>query len=135
MAELRCEIVTPEGPVFAGLAKMVVVPGKEGGLGVLPRHAPIVAQLVVGEVRVTLPDDAVRAFATSDGYFKMQHEVATLLVDAAEPVEAIDAPAAQAQAADARARIEASSTDEAIDRHRAERDLADAENRLRVAGR
>jgi len=136
MAELQAEIVTPVGKVFSGIAKMIVVPGKEGGLGVLPRHAPIVSELVVGEVRVTLPDDSVRSFATSDGYFKMQRDVALVLVESAEPTESIDTAAAQAQAEDARRRIEAADGgDESVDRHRAERDLADAENRLAVAGR
>jgi F-type H+-transporting ATPase subunit epsilon len=136
VAELECEIVTPEGAVFSGKAAMVVVPGKEGGLGVLPRHAPIIAQLDAGEVRVKLADGSTRAFATSDGYFKMQYDRALVVVAGAEPAEKIDVEAARREAEDARERIAAADRgDDEIDRFRAERDLAYAENRLEVAGR
>ena len=49
---LRVELVTPEGPVFVDDARMVVVPGKAGELGVLPRHIALIAQLKPGETRV-----------------------------------------------------------------------------------
>ena len=136
MAELACEILTPEGRVFSGTAVMVSVPGAEGELGVLPRHASIVARLKAGEVRVKLEGGEVRSFATSEGHFKMQRDRALVLVEAAVAAEDIDSVAAQAAADDARDRIAtADAGDESIDRYRAERDLATAENQLRVAGR
>ena len=55
---LRVELVTPEGPVFVEDARMVVVPGKAGELGVLPRHIALVAQLKPGETRVRTLDAA-----------------------------------------------------------------------------
>ena len=80
---LRVELITPEGPVFVEDARMVVVPGKAGELGVLPRHVPLIAQLKVGETRVRTLDDQWRSFATSDGYFKVQHDRASVLVESA----------------------------------------------------
>lgn len=136
MATLHCEIITPEGFAFAGEAEMVVVPGAEGGLGVLPRHQPIVARLDVGEIRVRLSATEWRTFATADGYFSMQGEKAIALVEGATPADAIDVSVAEAKAADARARIEQSEAgDETINRFRADRDLEYAENLLRIAGR
>ena len=136
MATLHCEIITPEGYSFAGEAEMVVVPGVEGGLGVLPRHQPIVSRLKVGEIRVRVSPTEWKSFATSDGYFSMQGEKAIALVEGAMPTDAIDVPAAEAKAADARERIkQAEDGDEAINRFRAERDLEYAENLLRIAGR
>lgn len=136
MATMHCEIVTPEGHVFSGDAEMVVVPGSEGGLGVLPRHQPIVARLDVGEVRVRVAANEWRAFATSDGYFSMQGERAIVLVEGAVSTDAIDVEDAKAKAEDARARIAlAEGGDETVNKFRAERELEFAENLLTIAGR
>ncbi len=136
MAELACEILTPDGRVFSGNAVMISVPGAEGELGVLPRHAPIVARLKAGEVRVKLDGGEVRSFATSEGHFKMQRDRALVLVEEAVAAEDIDVVAAQALADDARSRLAAADGgDEAVDRHRAERDLAAAENQIAIVGR
>ena len=136
MATLHCEIITPDGHLFAGEAEMVVVPGAEGGLGVLPRHQPIVARLDAGEVRVRVDATSWKAFATSDGYFSMQQDKAIVLVEGAVASDAIDVADAQERAEDARQRLAAAEAgDEGVNRFRAERDLAFAENLLRIAGR
>ncbi len=134
MAILHCEIITPEGHAFTGEAEMVVVPGSEGGLGVLPRHQPIVSRLEVGEIRVRVSATEWRSFATADGYFSMQGDKAIALVEGAVATESIDVAVAEAKAVDARARIQQSEEgDEAVNRFRAERDLQYAENLLRIA--
>jgi F-type H+-transporting ATPase subunit epsilon len=137
--EIHCDIVTPEGTLFSGEAEMVVVPGKEGELGVLPRHAPIVAQLEVGETRVKTDATTWRRFATSEGYFMVEHHPvaepgrALVLVEGAVAVEDIDLEAAQAAVDDAKARIAAAEGgDGKVDRYRAERDLAHAENLVKL---
>jgi F-type H+-transporting ATPase subunit epsilon len=136
MAELDCEILTPGGRVFEGRAQMVVVPGAEGELGVLPRHAPIIARLKVGEVRVKLEGNEWRSWAINEGYFKMQFDKATVLVEDAVAATEIDVEVARADAENARARLaEADGGDSELDRYRAERDLLYAENRIRIAGR
>ncbi|MGA0122279.1 MAG: ATP synthase F1 subunit epsilon [Gaiellales bacterium] len=136
MATLHCEIITPDGPAFSGEAEMVVVPGTEGELGVLPRHQPIVAHLDVGQIRVKLSASEWRAFASSDGYFSMQNNRALVLVEGAVPSDQIDVEAATTLAADARERIAAAEGgDEAVNLFRARRDLEFAENQLRLAGR
>ena len=126
MATLHCEIITPEGHAFAGEVEMIV----------LPRHQPIVSRLDVGEIRVRISGTEWRSFATSDGYFSMQGEKAIALVEGAMATDAIDVTVAEAKAADARERLQASADgDEAINRFRAERDLEYAENLLLIAGR
>jgi len=134
---LRVELVTPDGPIFVDDARMVVVPGKAGELGVLPRHIPLIAQLKPGETRVRTLDDEWLAFATGSGYFKIQHDRASVLVDSAVLVTAIDADKARVDLEDAQRRLAEAqaSGDESPDISRAQRDIADAENRLRVAGR
>jgi F-type H+-transporting ATPase subunit epsilon len=136
MATLDCEIVTPEGRVFSGSAEMIVVPGLEGELGVLPRHAPTVARLKTGQVRVRTEGPTWHGFATDQGYFKVQRDRAIVLVQSAIPVDDIDVEKARTLAEDARARIsQADGGDDSVDRHRAERDLEYAENLLEIAGR
>ncbi len=134
---LRVELVTPDGPIFVDDARMVVVPGKAGELGVLPRHIPLIAQLKPGETRVRTLDDEWLAFATGSGYFKIQHDRASVLVDSAVLVTAIDADKARVDLEDAQRRLAEAqaSGDESPDISRAQRDIADAENRLKVAGR
>lgn len=136
MATMHCEIVTPEGRAFAGEAEMVVVPGSEGDLGVMPRHQAILVRLDVGEIRVRVGASEWKSFATSDGYFSMQGDRAIALVEGAEASDAIDVVVAQAKLEDARARIAQSEAgDETVNRFRAERDLEFAENLIRIAGR
>jgi F-type H+-transporting ATPase subunit epsilon len=134
---LRVELVTPEGPVFVDDARMVVVPGKAGELGVLPRHIALIAQLKPGETRVRTLDDQWLSFATGAGYFKIQHDRASVLVQSAVAVSSIDAERARSDLEDAQRRLaEAEAAgDDGPDRSRAQRDVADAENRLKVAGR
>ncbi len=135
MAELDCEILTPEGRVFEGRAEMLVVPGAEGELGVLPRHAPIIARLKVGEVRAKFEGGVWRSWAISEGYFKMQFDSATVLVEDAVAAPDIDVERARADAETAKARIaEAQGGDSHLDLARAERDLLYAETRIQVAG-
>ena len=134
---LRVELVTPDGPVFVEDARMVVVPGKAGELGVLPRHIPLIAQLKPGETRVRTLDDEWLSFATGSGYFKIQHDRASVLVESAVAVTAIDADRARVDLEDAQRRLAEAqaSGDEGPEAARAQRDIADAENRLKVAGR
>jgi F-type H+-transporting ATPase subunit epsilon len=135
MAVMQCDIITPEGMAFSGEAEMVVVPGVEGELGVLPRHQPIIAQLGVGEVRVRTEGGAWHRFAAADGYFSMQGQRAIVLVQGAVAVDAIERETATALRDDARERLQRiEDGEEGLDRFRAELDLAFAENQLRLLG-
>lgn len=128
-------VVTPEGAVFEGEANMLVVPGDAGEIGVLPRHAPIVAMLRAGETRIKVGDDWT-AFATGPGYFKMQRDRAIVLVDDAVRAEEIDVAQAQREAEEAAALLErADAGEEGIDRWLAQQRLRHAQNKIAVAGR
>ena len=133
-ARLRVEVITPEGPVFADEARMVIVPGAEGELGVLARHAPLVARLDPGETRVMQGENDWIALATGPGYFKVQHDVALVLVSSAYKANEVDTDQAQRDLDDANARLEkAEHEEDERAARRARRDVADAENRLSVA--
>lgn len=128
-------LVTPDGAAYEGEAEMLIVPGVSGEIGVLARHAPLVAMLRAGEIRVK-SNGEWRAFAAGPGYFKVQQDRALVLVDDAVGAEDIDVDEARRQAEEARAllgRIDAG--DEEGDRWQVEQRLRHAENKIAVAGR
>jgi F-type H+-transporting ATPase subunit epsilon len=131
-------LVTPEGPAFEGEAEMVIVPGAAGEIGVLARHAPLVATLKAGSTRVyeSVDDDVVVEFATGPGFFKVELDRAIALVDDAVEAKAIDDDRAMRQLEEARAELERVEAGESTaDRWQLEQRIAHAENQLRVAGR
>ena len=128
-------VVTPDGAAFEGEAEMVIVPGAAGEIGVLARHAPLVAMLKAGEIRVKAGNDW-QSFAAGPGYFKVQQDRAIALVDDAVRAEDIDLEEARREAEEARAALErADAGDEEIDRWHIEQRLRHAENKIAVAGR
>lgn len=128
-------LVTPEGVVYEGEAQMVIVPGAAGEIGVLPRHAPLVAMLKAGEIRIKAQNEWT-AFAAGPGYFKVQRDRAIVLVDDAVRAEDIDTEQARREADEARALLErADAGEEGIDRWLVGERLRHAENKLAVAGR
>ena len=128
-------LVTPEGPAFEGEAEMLIVPGAAGEIGVLARHAPLVATLKAGSTRVHVTQGDVKEFATGPGFFKVELDRAIALVDDAADVEQIDRERAQKQLEEARAELErVDAGDSEADRWQLEQRIAHAENQLRVAG-
>jgi F-type H+-transporting ATPase subunit epsilon len=129
-------LVTPEGAAFEGEAEMLIVPGAAGEIGVLARHAPLVATLKAGSTRVyeSIDDERVLEFATGAGFFKVELDRAIALVDDAVSAREIDAERAQRQLDEARAeldRVEAGESE--ADRWQLEQRIRHAENQLRVA--
>ena len=129
-------LVTPDGAAFDGEAEMLIVPGAAGEIGVLARHAPLVAMLKAGSTRVHLGDGNVQEFATGPGFFQVLEDRAIALVDDAVEAAQIDDARAREQLEAAQAELEAIDRgDSTADRWQAEQRLRHAENQLAVAGR
>jgi F-type H+-transporting ATPase subunit epsilon len=129
-------VVTPDGPAYEGEAEMLIVPGQAGEIGVLARHAPLVATLKAGSTRVHLGGNEILEFATGPGFFKVETDRALALVDDAVNVSEIDDARAQAQLEAATAELEKLDAGEGTgDRWQLEQRVAHAENQLRVSGR
>jgi F-type H+-transporting ATPase subunit epsilon len=129
-------LVTPEGPAFEGEAEMLVVPGAAGEIGVLARHAPLVAMLKAGSTRVHVGGGDVHEFATGPGFFKVEQDRALALVDDAVDARKIDDARAREQLEQARAELESVDRGESeADRWQLEQRIQHAENQLAVAGR
>jgi F-type H+-transporting ATPase subunit epsilon len=131
-------LVTPDGPAFEGEAEMIVVPGAAGEIGVLARHAPLIATLKAGSTRVYLDRQAddVREFATGPGFFKVEQDRAIALVDDAVLANEIDDARAREQLETARRELELVEKGESTaDRWQLEQRIKHAENQLDVSGR
>jgi F-type H+-transporting ATPase subunit epsilon len=134
--EFSVSVVTPDGPAYEGDAQMIIVPGAAGEIGVLARHAPLIATLQAGSTRVHVSDTEVLEFATGPGFFQVLQDRAIALVDDAVDAQKIDPARAQQQLDEARAELEAIERDESTaDRWQVEQRVRHAENQLAVAGR
>jgi F-type H+-transporting ATPase subunit epsilon len=131
-------LVTPEGAAFEGEAEMLIVPGAAGEIGVLARHAPLVAMLNAGSTRIYLDrqSENVREFATGPGFFKVEQDRALALVDDAVDAREIDDARARGQLEEAKAELESLDRGESdADRWQLEQRIKHAENQLAVGGR
>jgi F-type H+-transporting ATPase subunit epsilon len=129
-------VVTPDGPAYEGDAEMIIVPGAAGEIGVLARHAPLIATLKAGSTRVHVRQGEVLEFATGPGFFQVLEDRAIALVDDAVEAAKIDDARAREQLEAAQAELDAiASGDSTADRWQAEQRLRHAENQLNVAGR
>jgi F-type H+-transporting ATPase subunit epsilon len=130
-------VVTPEGPAFEGEAEMIVVPGAAGDIGVLARHAPLIATLRAGSTRVYLERDGeMREYATGPGFFQVQFDRAIALVDDAVLASEVDDARAREQLETAQRELELVDRGESTaDRWQLEQRIRHAENQLTVAGR
>ena len=131
-------LTTHDGAVFDDEAEMVIVPGAAGEIGVLARHAPLIALLQAGSTRVYTNREAeeVQEFATGPGFFTVEQDRALALVDTAVNVREIDPAAAQDQLEEAKAELERVERGESeADRWQLEQRIKAAENQLTASGR
>jgi F-type H+-transporting ATPase subunit epsilon len=137
MATFDVSLVTPDGPVYEGEIEMLIVPGADGEIGVLARHAPLIAMLNAGSTRVHVKRETeVLEFATGPGFFKVEQDRALALVDDAVDARHVDDARAREQLEAARAELEALERGESEgDRWQIEQRVKHAENQLSVSGR
>jgi len=134
--EFSVSLVTPEGPAYEGDAQMVIVPGAAGEIGVLARHAPLIATLKAGSTRVHVSENEILEFATGPGFFEVLNDRAIALVDDAVEASKIDDGRAREQLESAQKELEAIERgDSTADRWQVEQRIRHAENQLNVAGR
>ncbi len=120
---LHVEVVTAEREVYQGEANMVVAKGSEGMLGILPRHAPLLTTLAIGEMRIKL-GAAEEPLFVAGGFLEVFNDTVTVLADTAEQAEEID----QARAEEARRRAQ-----ERLEQARSDVERADLQGALERA--
>lgn len=126
-------LVAPDHLVYEGRAQSLVAPGAEGYFGVLFNHAPMIAQLCTGELKIVEETGETRYFAISGGFLEVSSlGQVSIIADTAESAQEIDV--ARAKAAEARALERIASLDKDVDHARARGALQRALTRLKVAG-
>jgi len=134
MAQMRCEVVTAERVIFQDDVDMVVAPGIEGQLGILPHHTPLMTALTYGELVIHRADGEDEFLAIGGGFMEVGPDHVTILADSAERAEEIDEDRAEA----ARRRAEeimAEEYREGVDFARVEVAMRRSVVRLKVARR
>jgi F-type H+-transporting ATPase subunit epsilon len=91
---IHVDIVSAEGEIFSGEAKMVFAPASMGEIGIAPRHAPLLSLLKAGEVRVQTPDGQELFFFVGGGAIEVQPRKVTVLADTAARAKDLDEAAA-----------------------------------------
>jgi F-type H+-transporting ATPase subunit epsilon len=93
MAKLQLDIVTPEAKTFSEEVDMVVLPGSEGELGILPLHVPLMTRLLPGEIRITQGQKQVE-FVVGNGFVEVMPDKVTIMTDMALSDNEVDEQAA-----------------------------------------
>ena len=94
MSAIRLEIVSAETAIFSGEATMVVAPGKDGDLGIAPKHTPLLTTLRPGEVEVHKEGEDKEYIYVTGGILEVQPQMVTILADSATHSEELDEEAA-----------------------------------------
>jgi len=130
MADLNVEIVTPDGPVFTGKVISCTAPGANGQFQILVGHAPFLANLQIGEIKIQENTKGQKKLATSGGFLEVKDNNISIIVESAEFADNIDVTRAKEAEKRARKRLEEKGE---IDFVRADLALLRALNRLKVS--
>jgi len=87
---LQLDVVSVERSIFSGRAKMVIVTGKEGQIGILPGHTQLLAELQPGQVRYVTPEGKEEFLYVSGGFAEVQPDSVTVLADTVLRADEVD---------------------------------------------
>ena len=94
MSAIKLEIVSAETAIFSGEATMVVAPGKDGDLGIAPKHTPLLTTLRPGEIEVHKEGEDKQYIYVTGGILEVQPHMVTILADSATRSDELDEEAA-----------------------------------------
>jgi F-type H+-transporting ATPase subunit epsilon len=131
MASFQLDLVTPDRLIFSEQVQAARAPGVEGSFGVMAGHAPMLTELQIGLIKLTMPDHSEAFIATAGGFMEVTRQRVIILADSAELSDEIDVERARRAADRARRHLEVPGGDVHADDAR--RALERARNRIRVA--
>ena len=120
------ELVSPERLLLSQPVEMVVIPGAEGDIGVLPRHAPLITTLRPGTIAIYENNRVTRRIFVAGGFAEVTPERCTVLADETVALEGADRAAAQARLSAAREALAGADTDEKRAAHAKAVNIAEA---------
>ncbi len=133
MSSIKLDIVTPERKVYSQEVQMVIARAVTGQLGILPNHAPLLANLEPGLMRVKINESDEEQIAISGGFLEVADNIITVLARTAELPAEIDV--SRAQSARRRAEERLQESQDKVDYARAKAALDRAMARLQAVGR
>jgi len=133
MATIKLDVVTAERVVYSDDVDIVIAPGIEGQLGILPQHSPLMTMLQPGELIAKKGNEEFN-LAVSGGFLEVRPDRVIVLADSAERAEEIDITRAEEAKKRAESRLEEKYTPK-VDNVRAEAALRRSLIRLKVATR
>lgn len=107
----QLEIVTPEKLVVRDQAEELQIPGRNGYLGILPGHAPLITELGAGEISYRSGGQLHR-FSTAWGFAEVLPDRVTVLAETVEPADQIDIPRAKESLAKAEESLKTAQTED-----------------------
>jgi F-type H+-transporting ATPase subunit epsilon len=130
--QFYAEVLTPEGKVYEGEVEQVSTRTGVGEVGILARHAPMLARLVPAELRLHVSEGDVQRYAQGEGWLEVFANRARVLISEAVPVDDLDAGELRERLKEAEQRV-SEADEESEAREQAERERARAEALLRIA--
>jgi F-type H+-transporting ATPase subunit epsilon len=131
---LDAQVMTPEGEVFSGDLKQLSTRTAVGEVGILARHAPMVARLVPAELRLHTPDGEVQRYAQGEGWLEVFANRARVLIAEAIPPDQLEAGELRERLDEAEQRL-ADAEEGSAARELAEREKARVQAFLEIAER
>lgn len=125
----HCSIVTPTKSVLDDDVTYVSLPAWDGQQGIMAGQSPVLTKLGIGALRLDFPEGGSRWFLIENGFAQVQNDTVTLLTEAATPAETISMSEADAELAEANARV----TESSRDREQVERDQQRAMAKKHIA--
>jgi F-type H+-transporting ATPase subunit epsilon len=130
--KLQAQVLTPEGEVFSGDLEQLSTRTAVGEVGILARHAPMIARLVPAELRLHLSESETRRYAQGEGWLEVFANQARVLIAEAIPPSELDAGELRERLDDARRRVEEAEEGSAT-HERAQRETARLQAFLEIA--
>ena len=130
--KLDAQVLTPEGEVFSGELEQLSTRTTVGEVGILARHAPMIARLVPAELRLHLSESETRRYAQGEGWLEVFANQARVLIAEAIPPSELDAGELRERLDDARRRVEEAEEGSAT-HERAQRETARLQAFLEIA--
>jgi F-type H+-transporting ATPase subunit epsilon len=130
--QFQAEVLTPEGKVYEGDVEQVSTRTGVGEVGILARHAPMLARLVPAELRIHVSEGDVQRYAQGEGWIEVFANRARVLISEAVPVDRLDAGDLRERLREAEQRVSEAEEDSEA-REQAERERVRLEAFLKIS--
>lgn len=123
-ATIRCSIITPTQSVLDNEVTYASIPVWDGQMGIMTGGSPVLAKLGAGTMRLDFPQGGSRWYLLDGGFAEFRRNELSVLTEAATPAEKVSLAEAEAELAEANARVAQTDQDQRVVQHQQQRALA-----------